>query len=144
MEFLSDNWISLLFYLALFGIFMFLINFTYKIALGFLVLSLVLIFLFDFTPKEVFNLGKDLTHQAGEIYTDSIEPVINKELEDATLEENPDGSFLIRSASVEISGNKNEDSAQLVFKEKTYDLDMQVAKELIQKVKLMQEPPTNS
>lgn len=119
IEFVKNNW---LFILIAALIIVFLIRAMFKLALVVLVIGAVLVFGFGFTPTEVMDIGKNVTGKANELYSATVQPLLDKELKDAKTIINEDGSFVIKTKSVEILGTENSKIVTVKYKDKKFDM----------------------
>ncbi len=105
-----------------------------RAALIFGVIAIIAIVIFGVSPDKIMNIGKQGVNSASTAYKKTIEPVIKKEMVDAKHVEKKDGSFVIQSKSVKITGKDGDENAKVVYKGKTYDVDMNVVKPLREQI----------
>lgn len=105
----------------------------FRLAIGAVIVGVVLVMFFGFTPEKVMELGKKAVSTANTLLSDTIEPILLDELKDASYKENPDGTYEISTKSIKIIGVKGEPKATLYYKDKEIEIDMTQYSELIQK-----------
>ncbi|MDN4074293.1 hypothetical protein [Fictibacillus terranigra] len=115
-------------------IFVFLFKLALRAALIFGVIAIIAIFIFGVSPNQMMDLGKQGVNSASTAYEKTIEPVFKKEMDDAKHVEKKDGSFVIQSKSVKITGKDGDKDAKVVYKGKTYDVDMNVIQPLREQI----------
>ncbi|WP_273854234.1 hypothetical protein [Guptibacillus spartinae] len=129
-DFISGNFGTILLFVLGFIIFTFLLKVAFRVALVLGLIAIILIFVFDFSPKEVFTMGKDVgeytLNEANELYTKSIEPILEKEIQSATYTVNEQGDYTITSTNLKIVGKQQEDVATVIYKEKEYEISVQL------------------
>lgn len=109
-------------------VFIFLLKLAVRAAILFGIIALIAIVVFGVSPGKIADIGKEGANSASKAYEKTIEPVINKELGNAKHVEKKDGSFVIESKSVKITGRDGDDKAKVTYNGKTYNVDMNVIK----------------
>lgn len=116
-------------------VFVFLFKLAFRAALIFGVIAIIAIVVFGVKPNEIVDLGKQGVNSASNAYEKTIEPVVKKEMNDARHVEEKDGSFVIQSKSVKITGKEGDQTAKVFYNGKSYDVDMAVIKPLRNQIK---------
>lgn len=121
LEFLKNNWLIALIALI---VVVLLLRAMFKVAIVALIIGCVLIFAFGYTPDEVWNLGKNALSGATSMYEQTVKPVLEKELEGAEYVINPDGSFVVKTENVELTGTKQSEVVTIRYKEQEFELNI--------------------
>lgn len=129
MEFLKENWL-----LVVVGIVVviFLIRAMFKLALVALVIGAVVFFAFGYSPSDVINFGKNIVNTSIGAYDSTIKSVLEKELDQAEYSINPDGSFLMKTASVSLKGKEGAKTVTISYKDKEVVVEVDKLGGLIQ------------
>lgn len=129
LEFLKSNWLIVLIALV---VVILLVRAMFKLALVALVVGGILVFAFGFTPGEVWQFGKGAWNNVAGVYEKTVQPVLEKELEGAQVAVHPDGRFVIKTESVEVTGTKNSETVVVRYKDKEMEVDISVLGNVIQ------------
>ena len=98
----------------------------------FVVIGVVLVLFFEFSPEQVIQMGRSAVQATQEIVDKTIAPVLNAELEDADIRFQPDGSYEVKTASIRIVGVKGESKATVYYKDEKWEVDIGLLGELFQ------------
>lgn len=109
-----------------------LIKAAKRIAILFLVVAVVMVFFFDYSPKQVVDKGKQVVTMATDTFKSTIEPVLEKELKDATYEMKKDGSYVMTTKSLKITGEKESTDVFITYKDKTVKVNLKEFSNTIQ------------
>lgn len=123
VEFLKNNWLIALIVLI---VVVLLVRAMFKLAIVAVIIGVVLVVVFDYTPNDVLFLGKNALHEMTTLYEKSAKPVLENELENAEYALYPDGRFTVKTENVEISGTKNGETVIVRYKEK--EMEVKVSK----------------
>ena len=121
MEFLKNNWVLVL---VIVIVAVLLLRAMFKLATFALIVGGVLMFAFGYTPSEVFTIGTNAFNEATTAYKKTVQPLLQEELADAKYSIKSDGSFVITTESVEISGTKNSESVTIRYKDKELTMNI--------------------
>ncbi|MGG1659731.1 hypothetical protein [Brevibacillus sp. NRS-1366] len=88
------------------------------------VIGVVLVLFFQFSPEEVIQMGRQAAVATQEVVDKTITPVLNGELKDADVTFQPDGSYEVKTASIRIVGKKGETKATVYYKDDKWEVDI--------------------
>jgi hypothetical protein len=122
---MKENWLlSIIVFVVFLFIFFFLLRTVFKLALIVGVIGAVMVFGFGYSPTEVFNIGKDVAGKTNDLYLETVQPIIEKELENAEYATKPDGTYSIKTNSVELVGKKGGNAVTIYFKDQEFVVDI--------------------
>lgn len=120
IQFISDYWVAILSILIPLLVLNVVIRSIKSLIALAIVVAVVLIFGFNYTPEEVNELRKEATAEITKFVTATIIPIVESELNEATYVAHEDGSYDIKTTSVTIIGKKGSDQATIQYKDATY------------------------
>ncbi|MCA1319604.1 hypothetical protein LC085_06725 [Bacillus tianshenii] len=79
-------------------------------------------------------LGPDFTESSTNYVENTIRPVVTNEIDKADFTYDEDTKeYIIQSASFHLKGKLNENTGEVRFKDKTYEMDVRFLKDIIEK-----------
>ncbi|MFD2371697.1 hypothetical protein ACFSO0_17380 [Brevibacillus sp. GCM10020057] len=96
----------------------------FRIISLFVVIGVVLVLFFQFSPEEVIQMGRKTVQATQEVVDKTIKPVLDRELANADISFQPDGSYEVRTASIRIVGKKGESKATVYYKDEKWEVDI--------------------
>jgi hypothetical protein len=79
-------------------------------------------------------LGPDFTESSTNYVENTIRPVVTNEIDKADFNYDEESKeYTIQSASFHLKGKLNENTGEIRFKEKTYEMDVRFLKDIIEK-----------
>lgn len=90
----------------------------------FVVIGVVLVLFFQFSPDEVIQMGRSAVQATQEVVNKTITPVLDAELKEADITFQPDGSYEVKTASIRILGKKGESKATVYYKDEKWEVDI--------------------
>lgn len=137
VDFLKENWIIVLIVLL---VIIFIVNAMFKLAVAALVVGFIMVLFLGYSPTEVINIGKNVAIKTSNLYKDTVEPIIEKEIEGAEFITNPDKTYVIKTESVKLTGVSGSNVAKVTYKDKTFDIDIsKLSKSIQDKIKSMEK-----
>ncbi|MCG1021618.1 hypothetical protein [Sutcliffiella horikoshii] len=129
MDFIMDHLLTIIIVLVVLFV---VIPFLKSILSKLLIVGLVLAGLIFFGV-----LGPDFTESSSNYVENTIRPVVTEEIDKANFNYDEDTKeYIIQSASFHLKGKLNENTGEIRFREKTYEMDVRFLKDIIeQKVK---------
>lgn len=88
------------------------------------VVGVVLVLFFQFSPEEVIQMGRQAVQATQEVVDKTIKPVLDAELKNADIAFQPDGSYEVKTASIRIVGKKGESKATVYYKDDKWEVDI--------------------
>ncbi|MEC2127653.1 hypothetical protein [Brevibacillus centrosporus] len=88
------------------------------------VIGVVLVLFFQFSPEEVIQMGRQAVSATQEVVDKTIKPVLDGELKDADIDFQPDGTYEVRTASIRIVGKRGESKATVYYKDEKWEVDI--------------------
>lgn len=88
------------------------------------VIGVVLVLFFQFSPEEVIRMGRQAVQATQEVVDKTIRPVLDGELANADISFQPDGSYEVRTASIRIVGKKGESKATVYYQDEKWEVDI--------------------
>jgi len=98
----------------------------------FVVIGVVLVLFFQFSPDQVIEMGRSAVQATQEVVEKTIAPVLQAELEDADISFRPDGSYEVKTATLRIAGKKGDSKATVYYKDEKFEVDIGQLGELFQ------------
>lgn len=111
-----------------------LVKAALKLATVLIIIGVVLVVFFGFSPNELINKGKAALNGATSIYHKSIEPSLNKEIDQAEFNAKPNGGYTINTPDMHITGQKDGKTVNIEYNGHTYTIDVSQMSDHIQKV----------
>lgn len=137
MEWIQENVLFLITLLIIFFILVLIIKSLIRMALGLLVIAAIAVLIattvYDVPIEKIITLGHDTVEKTTKVYENKIAPIIESELKDAEITMKEDGDFTIRTTSLIIEGNQNEELATITYKEITIEVPIAEIKEYVKK-----------
>lgn len=93
---------------------------------------LLLYFGFGFSPLDLFEKGKTIIGFAEPIYESTVVPLLKEELKDATAESLPDGTYVIKTKNLLLTGKKGADVVTVRYQDNEVTLRSSELKKLIE------------
>nr|WP_276531585.1 hypothetical protein [Brevibacillus invocatus] len=90
----------------------------------FVLIGVVLVLFFQFSPEQVIQMGRTAVQATQEIVDKTITPILDAELKDADITFQPDGSYEVKTASIRIVGVKGETKATVFYKDEKWEVDI--------------------
>lgn len=90
----------------------------------FVLIGVVLVLFFQFSPEQVIQMGRTAVQATQEIVDKTITPVLDAELKDADITFHPDGSYEVKTTSIRIVGVKGETKATVYYKDEKWEVDI--------------------
>jgi hypothetical protein len=90
----------------------------------FVVIGVVLVLFFQFSPEEVIQMGRQAASATQEMVDKTITPILDKELKDADIAFQPDGTYEVKTSSIRIVGKKGETKATVYYKDDKWEVDI--------------------
>jgi hypothetical protein len=88
-------------------------------------------------------LGPDFTESSSSYVENTIRPVVTNEIDFADFRyDDETKEYIIQSASFHLKGKLNENTGEIRFKEKTYEMDVRFLQDIIEK-KVKEHESTN-
>ncbi|MFY0545532.1 hypothetical protein [Brevibacillus sp. H7] len=98
----------------------------------FVILGTVLVLFFQFSPEQVIQLGRSMVQGTQDAVNQTITPILEAELKDASCDFREDGSYEIRTASLRIVGKKGESKATVYYKDSQFEVDVGMLENFLQ------------
>ncbi|MFS0555625.1 hypothetical protein [Brevibacillus sp. 179-C9.3 HS] len=96
------------------------------------IIGVVLVLFFQFSPEEVIQMGRQAAVATQEVIDKTITPVLDKELKDADISFQPDGTYEVKTTSIRIVGKKGETKATVYYKDNEWEVDIGQMSKLFQ------------
>ncbi|MFS0916271.1 hypothetical protein [Brevibacillus sp. 179-C 1.1 NHS] len=96
------------------------------------IIGVVLVLFFQFSPEEVIQMGRQAAVATQEVIDKTITPVLDKELKDADISFQPDGTYEVKTTSIRIVGKKGETKAMVYYKDNEWEVDIGQMSKLFQ------------
>lgn len=127
----ENGWLSVIigFFFVLFVIG--LLRNMVKLALLLLLIGVVLVMFFDFTPDEVLQMGDKGVTVATETFQQHVKPVIQEELKDAEVTKVKENTYKIQTKSALILWEKGTNQATVTYKKQTMMLDVTFVRDIL-------------
>lgn len=126
LDFVMEHLLTIIIVLVVLFI---IIPFLKSIISKLLIIGLVLVGLVYFGI-----LGPDFTESSTNYVENTIRPVVTNEIDKADFNYDEDSKeYTIQSASFHLKGKLNENTGEIRFKDKTYEMDVRFLKEFIKK-----------
>lgn len=124
LNFMQDYWLIALVVLIAIALFQVFVRSVFRLVSLFTVIGVIMVLILQYTPEQVIELGRSLVKQTGDVYEQTVAPVIEAELQDATYEFHEDGTYEIKTASIRIIGKKGDPKATVYYKEHQFEVDV--------------------
>lgn len=131
-SFVKDYWLIALAVLLAVLLFQVVVRSMFRLISFFLVIGVVMVLVFNYTPDQVIQMGRSMVQSTNEALSSTVLPVIEAEMKDATYQFHDDGTYEIRTASVRIVGKKGESKATVYYKDHPFEVDISQFGNLIQ------------
>lgn len=95
-----------------------------KLALGLAVVAIIAAVFFNVSPDRMIKTGQEITKEATTYYQNTLKPVVDKEMVNAKYTEKPDGSYVVKTTSLSLTGKKGEEAVVIAYKDKSTKVDM--------------------
>jgi hypothetical protein len=132
LDFLKDYWVLVA--VGILAIFLIRIFFRalFKIASVALVIGLVLIFVFHYSPQQVLHIGNQATGVAADTFNATVKPILEQELKTATYHFNPDGTYTVQTQHLVIKGKKGDPNATVSYAGHDFTVNINDLGDLVQ------------
>jgi hypothetical protein len=90
----------------------------------FTIIGVMLVLFFHYSPEQVIEMGRTVVKGTQDAVNQTITPILEAELKDASYDFHEDGSYEIRTASLRIVGKKGESRATVYYKEHKWEVDV--------------------
>lgn len=134
LQFIQEYWLGVLIGFIGLIIAMSFLKAIFKVVTLAIFIGLILIFGFNYSPKEVVDMGKESVTAVVELYNKELKSIVNAEISGAKVKQNPDGTYTIQTSSVQIVGKKGTPDATVIFKGKEYKVPVKSLGENVQKL----------
>ncbi|QFT90601.1 hypothetical protein FIU87_18310 [Bacillus sp. THAF10] len=125
MDFIMDHLLTIIIVLVVLFV---IIPFLKSILSKLLVIGLVIVALLFFGI-----LGPDFTESSSEFAENTIRPVVMNEIDQADFVYDQDTKeYTIQSASFHLKGQLNENTGEIRFRDKTYQMDVRFLQDIIE------------
>lgn len=131
-SFIRDYWLIALILLLSVLLFQVVARSMFRLISIFLVIGVVMVLVFNYTPDQVIQMGRSMVQSTNEAFKTTVLPVIEAEMKDATYQFHEDGTYEMRTSSVRIVGKKGESKATVYYKGTPFEVDISQFTELIQ------------
>jgi hypothetical protein len=115
LDFLKDYWVLVA--VGILAVILIRVFFQalFKIASVALVIGLVLIFVFHYSPQQVIHMGGQATSVASDAFNATVKPILEQELKTAKYHFNPDGTYTVQTDHLTIKGKKGDPNATVSY-----------------------------
>ncbi len=124
LELLKDYWPIALCILLAFAVLQAFFRSLMRLLSLFLIIGTVLVLFFQFSPDQVIDMGRAVVKNAQDAVSQTITPILEAELKDASYDFHEDGSYEIRTASLRIVGKKGDSKATVYYKDRKFEVDV--------------------
>jgi len=90
-----------------------------------IVIGVILVFAFNYTPQEVIDLGHKVVDGVKEVSAATVKPIIESEIKDADITFQKDGSYEVKTKSVSIKGKKGDPTATISYKDFEFTVNIE-------------------
>lgn len=124
IDFLTHHWIigiiGVILVIIIIGS---LIKAAIKFAILALIIGFVLVAVVGLTPNEVLHKGKAAVDGVTKIYQNTIDPILEKEIDKADYQTKPNGEYTIKTKDVKITGKKGDKNITINYNGKAYHIN---------------------
>ncbi len=132
LQLVKDYWpVAILLIVVLFA-FQWIVRSLFRLISILVVIGVVLVLFFQFSPDQVIDMGRSAVQSTQEIVQKTIKPLLDKELSDADISFQPDGSYEVKTNSIRIVGKKGDSKATVYYKEDKWEVDISQLGKLFQ------------
>lgn len=107
----------------------------------FVLIGTAMVLFFHFRPEQVIEMGRSAVQRTQDAVNQTLTPMLESELRNASCDFHEDGSYEIRTASFRIVGKKGNSKATVYYKEHKWEVDVGKLGGILQK-QLEQEGET--
>ena len=104
----------------------------FRIISIFIVIGVVLVLVFEFSPEQVINMGRSAVQTTQDALEGTVVPLLDKELKDATITFHEDGSYEMKTKSIRITGKKGDTRATVHYGDNSWDVDVSILGQLFE------------
>jgi len=134
LDVLKDYWLLFVVGIVLLLVVQMLFKAIFKIALVAVIIGFVMIFVFNKTPEEVLNSGKQALQMAEGVFASTVQPLLEKEIAGAAISFQPDGSYELKTANTRIVGKKGEPTCTIYYGDSSYTANVSELSAAVQQV----------
>lgn len=133
LDVIQDYWV--LFVLGIVVLFLVRLVFRalFKVALVLVLLGFVAVFVFNKPVTDVIDSGKVVTDAVDKTLQATVLPLIKKQLDSATYNFQPDGTYEVRMSDIRITGKKGEPTATVYYGDHSFQMNISDLDQVIQK-----------
>jgi len=124
--FQSNPIVAIVIALIIIGVVASIVRGLIKIALTLAIIAIVAVVFFGVNPQTVVHTGQQITANATHYYKETLKPIMDKEITNAKYTEDKNGNYKVTTASLTISGKKNDANVTITYKNKTTVVDTKV------------------
>ncbi|USG63443.1 hypothetical protein NDK47_14780 [Brevibacillus ruminantium] len=128
----TDYWPIVIGAIVLIIILQLIVKSLFRIVSVFVVIAIVLVLVFQFSPEQVIDMGRSAVQTTQDALESTVVPLVEKELKDATITFHDDGSYEMKSKSLRITGKKGDSKASIHYGENNWDVDVSILGQLFQ------------
>jgi hypothetical protein len=95
-------------------------------------IGVILVLVFEFSPEQVINMGRSAVQTTQGALEKTVVPLLEKELKDAAITFHEDGSYVMKTKSIQITGKKGDSKATIQYGDNSWEADVSILGELFQ------------
>ncbi|MEJ8544795.1 hypothetical protein [Brevibacillus borstelensis] len=95
-------------------------------------IGVILVLVFEFSPEQVINMGRSAVQTTQEALEKTVVPLLEKEVKDAAITFHEDGSYEMKTKSIQITGKKGDPKATIRYGDNSWEADVSILGELFQ------------
>jgi hypothetical protein len=115
LDFVKDYWVLVVVGLVVVFLIRVIFKSLFKIAALALVVGLVLVYVFHYSPEQVLHIGGQATGVATDAFNTTVKPILEQELKTAKYDFKPDGTYSIQTDHLRITGKKGDPNATVTY-----------------------------
>ena len=121
---LTHNWIlAAIAAILVFFVIGALIRMAIKTALTALIIGVILFAVIGLSPQELIDKGESALNGSNGFYKHTIQPLIEKEIDQADYSKKPNGDYTLSAKDLKITGKQDDNKVIIQFKGKTYTIN---------------------
>ncbi|QQE76384.1 hypothetical protein KDJ56_10900 [Brevibacillus composti] len=128
----TDYWPIVVGAILLIIILQLIVKSLFRIISIFIVIGVVLVLVFEFSPEQVINMGRSAVQTTQDALEGTVVPLLDKELKDATITFHEDGSYEMKTKSIRITGKKGDTRATVHYGDNSWDVDVSILGQLFE------------